>query len=148
MFKINLASFDSVKEIEYELKKNDISFESALEFEDGLKLSIVLTKDKSDTVIVEGRINGNIISTCSRCLEEHKGKISTSFAVVYKEKSVFSDDDEESESYYYENNSLDLYDYIRDTMILEIPIKPVCSVECKGLCSNCGKNLNKEKCEC
>ena len=35
-----------------------------------------------------------------------------------------------------------------DLILLENPIKKLCSKECKGLCANCGTNFNKLDCEC
>ena len=49
---------------------------------------------------------------------------------------------------YYEDDSLELEDVLREQMLLEVPIKTVCTEECKGLCPHCGRNLNTGECEC
>lgn len=43
---------------------------------------------------------------------------------------------------------LEISELIRQEMILHFPVVPVCSTKCKGLCPYCGKNRNKQKCDC
>jgi uncharacterized protein len=148
MFKINLASFDARKELFFEVSKSEISFDKGIELEGPMKLELTLTKDKDTSVVLEGRMDGQVRVTCSRCLEEYVTPVQVGFAVIFKDKSAMTDDDRDSEVYEYENNELDLYPYLRETMILEFPVKPVCSDDCKGLCPVCGKNLNNEACSC
>ncbi len=49
---------------------------------------------------------------------------------------------------YYDGEELDITEDIRDMVILSLPMKPLCSDTCKGLCPKCGTNLNEEKCNC
>jgi uncharacterized protein len=46
------------------------------------------------------------------------------------------------------NESVDLTPDIRESMLLALPSYPVCSPDCRGLCSHCGVNLNKSSCTC
>jgi len=46
------------------------------------------------------------------------------------------------------NESVDLTPDIRESMVLALPSYPVCSPDCRGLCSHCGANLNKRSCAC
>ena len=43
---------------------------------------------------------------------------------------------------------LDMAEVLRQYAITEVPIKPLCSEECQGLCPECGSNLNQRKCKC
>ena len=43
---------------------------------------------------------------------------------------------------------IDLSELIADIISLAEPIKPICSVDCLGLCTYCGNNLNKSSCDC
>ena len=47
-----------------------------------------------------------------------------------------------------ETDVIDISEDVRDYAILAIPMKKLCSEDCKGLCSRCGKNLNEEQCSC
>jgi uncharacterized protein len=43
---------------------------------------------------------------------------------------------------------VELDDEIRQEIILDYPMKIICKAECKGLCPNCGQNLNTGECDC
>ena len=53
-------------------------------------------------------------------------------------------------SYPVENNTefIEIDEDIRQELILNLPLKILCRQECKGLCPNCGVNLNTEECIC
>ena len=148
MFTFDISSFEGRNEFDLELKGTDLSFDKGVVIEDGMKVSLVFTKDKKDTIIIEVKIRGNVISSCSRCLESYKSRVDTAFAAIYKDKKSFTEEDEQSEVKQYENNNIDVTDYLRETLILELPMKPLCGEGCKGLCPVCGTNLNKDNCGC
>lgn len=70
---------------------------------------------------------------CSRCLEEFTTPLSK------KTKLNFPIENKKT---------IDLADNLREEIMLEYPLKPLCSSDCLGLCPSCGKNLNKGKCNC
>ena len=148
MFKFDISSFEGRKEFDLELKSTELSLDKGIIVEDGMKINLVFTKDKINTIIIEGKIKGNVISSCGRCLETYISPVDTSFAAIYKDKKSFTKEDEESEIRQYENNNIDITDDLKETFILELPMKPFCGEECKGLCPVCGKNLNNENCDC
>ena len=47
-----------------------------------------------------------------------------------------------------EDGILNLDQLAQDDILLELPIKMVCGPDCKGLCPQCGCNLNRESCSC
>ena len=147
MFKINLGSFEDTEQFSYELKKSDVTFEG-LDFEDGLSIDLTLTKDEADSVVVEGNINGTIFMTCGRCLERFSKTIDAQFVAIFKEKDSITPDDEESDVFAYDRNILDLTQCLQETLLLELPLKPLCREDCSGICPVCGKNQNVEKCGC
>ena len=52
------------------------------------------------------------------------------------------------ETSYYSEDQIDLNELMREQFYLALPMKPLCRDECKGLCAVCGKNLNRETCDC
>lgn len=84
---------------------------------------------------------------CHRCLKpainEVKSHLSGKLA-----KGKEDDYDGFEEVFYYEDNILKLEDYILNQVILSLPMKSLCSSDCKGLCSTCGADLNNTKCDC
>ncbi len=84
---------------------------------------------------------------CDRCFELYDQDIDHNFEVIYtSEENVDKDDNIMFLSPL--DVEIDLQPYIRDTIMLNIPFKKLCSDSCKGLCATCGANLNKQKCTC
>ncbi len=101
-------------------------------------------KDK----IVHVNISYTYREICGRCLEPF---IKTETAVLSGQLVRQQDDileDEIEEAIHYEDDEIDLTEDIINTIVLSLPMKPLCSEECKGMCPRCGANLNKEKCDC
>jgi uncharacterized protein len=48
----------------------------------------------------------------------------------------------------YSGDEIDLSELLRESLLLELPMRPLCSDDCVGLCSVCGKNLNQGPCGC
>jgi len=148
VFKINLSSFETVKEFVFEADSSEISFDEGIEIIGKMRVELELTKEGASSVLVKGRLEGDIRQKCSRCLSDFESPVTTGFAVMFRDAALISDEDRQSDYYSYSNNEIDLYPYLRETLILEAPVKPVCSDECMGLCPVCGKNRNIEKCSC
>jgi uncharacterized protein len=56
--------------------------------------------------------------------------------------------DAEAEIGYYQGEGLLLEDAVREQVLLALPLKLICREDCKGLCPQCGKNLNEGACSC
>jgi uncharacterized protein len=95
----------------------------------------------SEGVLVTASITAPWHGSCRRCLEPATGLIETEMC------ELFSDDGAE-ESYPLGGELLDLAPLVRDACILELPLAPLCSAECRGLCPECGVNRNTESCTC
>ena len=57
-------------------------------------------------------------------------------------------DEEDEETYPLRGELLDLQPLIRDALLLELPLAPLCSEDCQGLCPTCGADLNDGPCDC
>lgn len=84
---------------------------------------------------------------CGRCLEPFVREDKTTLTGQLARQSD-SIDDEQEEVVYYSDEKLDLTEDIINMIVLTLPMKPLCSEECKGICPHCGTNLNKGKCNC
>ena len=79
-----------------------------------------------------------------RCLEPYDQPLEIEFSEVYAYKShSFT----ESNLFVPEDGNIDLSPVIREYLMLEYPIKPLCKADCQGLCIICGENLNVSTCE-
>lgn len=92
---------------------------------------------------VEGKFEGRTQLNCVRCLEDYDQPLAWEFGELYAfdQRSVT-----ESGLFVPEDAHLDLQPLVRDFGLLEIPISPVCKPDCKGLCAECGQNLNEKDC--
>ncbi|HDQ25425.1 MAG TPA: DUF177 domain-containing protein [bacterium] len=148
MFKINLASFEGAKEFDFTLTKRDLVFDKGVEIKDELLVSVVLTKDTDKSIIAQADIKGKLAVECSRCLKEFETPVESQYVAIYREKDAFSQDDKDSDNIPYEDNEIDLYDFLRQSLFLELPMKPLCGEDCRGFCSVCGRDLNEGECGC
>ena len=91
---------------------------------------------------------------CSRCLEPFEQplhiEIEEAFVPtvdVVSGKSLQTDEMDEA-VLINEHHILDLSEILRQSILLALPLTPLCKPECKGLCPTCGANLNYESCTC
>ena len=109
---------------------------------DKVDVSCLITKT-SGTVFIKGSFSALIDICCSRCLENTKLSIGSDFAYTLIPAKAETIEDlelkpEELEISYYQGDFIDLTPIICEQIILQIPIKVLCSEECKGLCQQCG----------
>jgi uncharacterized protein len=97
----------------------------------------------SNGIVVNGDFKAETVLQCVRCLESYNQEVTAQFTELY---AFTPDTIAESGLLVPESGIIDLTEIIRDEMILSIPISPLCSPNCKGLCPICGGNLNKVKC--
>ena len=113
---------------------------------------------KIKKVGIEIVVNGNILTTaelqCSRCLKDFKRKLSFPFEAIFhpiaqlKEEEKHELDVEELDMGFYAKDELDLFDIIKEQVMLNLPMKALCNDFCKGICLRCGADLNAGDCSC
>ena len=106
-----------------------------------------------DIRLVAG-LTGSIEVGCARCLEPVRYELEREFDLLYRPQGIdggreeLSITDAEAEIGYYSGNGILLEDVLREQVLLSVPLKALCQEECRGLCPQCGKNLNQETCSC
>jgi uncharacterized protein len=110
-------------------------------------------KDKQTYRIV-GHAAAMLELTCSRCAESFRVPVDAAFDLRYvphsentgeQEREVEEDD---LTTAYYRDETIDLGELVREQFYLALPMKPLCAEACKGLCPQCGMNLNQGTCDC
>ncbi len=148
--KFHLREFHDRKVIElnFEESPNGFDFDNdeIYRFKSAIKFTGKAEKVYSK-ILVRGVIETRITASCSRCLEEFSFDFSHDFSFLYLKKKGNREIDESQEAYYH-SEEIDLNPEIRDFIILNLPTKPLCSSDCKGICLDCGENLNHGKCKC
>jgi uncharacterized protein len=94
-------------------------------------------------LVVQGKFSGETTLECVRCLSEFDQALSMEMTELYAfdSRSV-----SESGLIIPDDAHIDLAPLVREYALLEIPIKPICRPDCKGLCPVCGENLNEKDC--
>jgi uncharacterized protein len=85
--------------------------------------------------------------TCDRCLEQFPAAFNTSIEQIYQ-LGVDELESDEIEVLPANTKEIDLSPVIHDAFVLNRPMKQLCRDDCKGLCPNCGINLNQKSCDC
>lgn len=95
-------------------------------------------------LVVEAGFFANYYQECVRCLEEYSQPLQARFVELFAFRYRRN---AEAELYVPEDGHINLAPLTRDYLLLELPLKPICRINCKGLCSYCGVNLNQTVCE-
>ena len=141
--------------INFEGKK--IDFEEMLDFSDALDLGFsfqTAAKVSGSIVNIGGSlelsasVSALLSFECDRCCETFTEEFECSFSELLKKESVVDGDDKNPDAIYFEGNSLELDDIVLNNILVELPLKHLCAEDCKGLCPECGQNLNHGQCKC
>jgi uncharacterized protein len=115
-------------------------------------LSMDVEKAGADAYRVSGRATARLEVQCSRCIEPFDVPVDARFELRYVpgienagdgEREIAEDD---LTTAFYREGSLDVIDLLREQFQLALPMKPLCTEACKGLCPECGTNLNRTDC--
>ncbi len=114
---------------------------------------VKLTRTKQG-ILAEGPLRTEFEFTCSRCLSLFSCPLTLNIEEEYLPTTdvvtgtPLSPPDEPGFFTIDERHTLDLTEAIRQYTLLAIPMKPLCSEDCAGLCPSCGRNLNEGPCSC
>lgn len=94
-------------------------------------------------LLLTGEFGGETLLTCARCLVPFSQRLSWNLTELFafNEKSLA-----EPEMIVPEDAQIDLRPLIREYALLEVPIRPICRPDCRGLCPVCGEDLNLRDC--
>jgi uncharacterized protein len=118
-----------------------------------VELAFDIHKDK-DHFRLAGSVKTTLQLPCSRCLEPFTWPVDATFDLRYQPRSANTGEGEREveeddlSTAFYENDEIDLGQLMREQFYLSLPMKPLCQDDCRGLCSQCGTNLNRSSCDC
>jgi uncharacterized protein len=107
-----------------------------------------------EEIYVKGETDVTLKLECARCLEPFDLSRVYPLALVIKlarKGEIGGPDGQSSDDYFVLDDGADEFDLvpiIKERVILSLPMKPLCSENCKGLCAKCGTNLNNGSCDC
>lgn len=138
--------------LELELTEK-ISSDESITIVSPIKASLRIDK-KGSEVIITGTAKGTVELQCSRCLKIFYMDIDSLINVVYHPASEINKEEhyelkgDELNTGFYKNDIIDMDDLLKEQLVLNISMKPLCSEDCKGLCPKCGVDLNITRCNC
>jgi uncharacterized protein len=133
----------------FELTEDFSSFDSGLgEVSFAAPVHVHLqVNNTGKSLLVEGEIHTQVKAQCGRCLENFIYPIKQ----VYEDEWVFAPqatEDQMETALIFEKDEIELNERIIEQIVLALPMRFICSHECKGLCSVCGVNQNEKSCDC
>jgi uncharacterized protein len=118
-------------------------------------VAVKLTRMQQD-VLAQGEATTRVRMPCSRCLEDVDVELAGQFEALYVPETGsygqrmgqpnFEWGDQRVN--FYAELTIDLAEQVRQALLIELPMKPLCRPDCKGLCPECGHNLNEGPCPC
>ena len=127
---------DLINEYGYEVEKKlsaKLLGDCNVKFNDPIYVKLC-AKKVGDDVVVSGEFSVTAVMSCARCLCELEHEIKKDNFFIYFKKP--------------HTENINLTENLREDIIVSLPIRVLCKNDCKGLCSKCGTDLNKETCEC
>ncbi len=156
--KLNISTLATgFHELDFEEQPADLEIEDQKMFPNPVLSHVVV--DKSDThIYIKVTVRSIAHFLCDRCLREFDQDLSGDLQLYFEVVPIGShgqlvegveDSLDNSVRIYHPNNKvIDLTQDILATLVLMIPMKVLCSEDCKGLCPGCGSDLSVDPCVC
>ena len=116
---------------------------------------LLKVRTQGDVVYVSGHVTARVRQSCCRCVEYFEKPLRKTFDLEYRtDPETLPEGEEVGLRYadltvgFYRHDEIDLKPLIAEQILLELPMKPVCRSGCRGLCDQCGTNLNRNDCGC
>jgi uncharacterized protein len=115
---------------------------SAVPGDEDVAADLVLESLSGPAVVVAGTVEAPWAGACVRCLGPARGNLRLTLRELYEPGS------DAEETYPLVGDQIDLEPMVRDAVLLELPLAPLCADDCQGLCPVCGVNRNQTSCTC
>ena len=138
--------YEGINEFEYEVPPQNYDLAEVGSFSGPIRLKIFV--DRLENLYrFKISASADIEFTCDRCLEPFLSHVNAMIEQIYH---LGVDDIGSDEIIILPGNSreINITEAIEESIVLNRKIKQLCKVDCKGLCSNCGINLNLKNCDC
>jgi DUF177 domain-containing protein len=109
---------------------------------------------KNEEVEVRGKLATRVAFPCGRCLKAVEFPVEVQFnerftpAVAWKNEEQHELEPEDLNLAVFDGQGVELDDLVKEEIVLAIPAQTLCEESCKGLCPECGNDLNESSCDC
>jgi len=103
-----------------------------------------------DYLEANGQIHGIAECLCDRCLTEFTKKIEMPFTERFRTHAggYWTAEDDEESAAPFAHDEIDFTRFVKETIMLNAPMRNLCQPDCRGICPECGANLNFAPCGC
>jgi len=103
-------------------------------------------------LLLRGELRATLRLACTRCLGALERPITITieeeFSTGQTEPDVATMDRDEPEASAMSDFVLDVFEFVRQQILVHVPIASICREDCRGICPRCGQNLNEKDCDC
>ncbi|MCP4684838.1 MAG: DUF177 domain-containing protein [bacterium] len=119
---------------------------------DGACVSVDIQK-AGEEFYCQAEVTVTATGECARCLTQYQAELvgKTNFIICSDTGETRQRALEDNEEYVFFKGTdlrVDITEPVRQTAILSLSLKPLCDEDCRGLCAQCGQNLNERSCDC
>src|SRR5215510_2290738 len=111
-------------------------------------------RQSGDEVFVNGQVQTRVKVECDRCLKPLELPVSADFALEYitgadyESSSNAALSEEEMAVSVFDGESIEVDEIVKEQILLTVPVRTLCREDCKGICPECGIDLNTGQCSC
>jgi uncharacterized protein len=105
-------------------------------------------------ILVQGELHAELTLPCARCLTPVPVPLTVTLDDVFTPTldivtgQAITPEEEDQALWIDEHHLLNLSEVLRQYVLVALPMRPLCRADCRGLCANCGQNLNEGPCDC
>ena len=146
MLKVNVADLlrqlGTRREVRRDAKVDGLVLSTSRVPDDATVDAEVTLESVPNGVMAYGSVTAPWVGACRRCLREATGVATARFRELFERRPT------EGETYRLAGEEVDLEPLVREAVLLELPLAPLCQDDCRGLCPQCGADLNEGGCDC
>ncbi len=128
------------REFSFKIDENLLADRNA-EIESDVKFTGWYSLADSNTFAISGSLKVNVRGVCDSCGDCYTRVYELPYKATFRVTP-------ELDEYKFDGVSADIDKSVADAILLELPTRMLCKDDCKGICTICGQNLNKGKCNC
>lgn len=122
--------------------------ESGLSFAAPVRVDLVARETGSGEVVATGTVSTVLDRTCRRCLKKAEEEFELDVTLIWSDDVELRGEDGEIRALPDDTDDVDVGPAVREELLLAVPAYTECDPDCKGLCPQCGTNLNEHSCDC
>ena len=121
---------------------------SGVEWDGSVEVKLTASLAGSREIVVRGHLTGRLKQECKRCLEPVGSAMDHELTLVFVSADEEGAEEDDGVHLYGQGTEIDLSNAVREEVVFAVDPYVICKSDCKGLCSRCGTNRNKQTCNC